>query len=102
GGLPGVTERQGQSYQAEIPCPSFLGIKLDTKVTWMLRMPGDYYARAIEATVTASHPVYVTFSGFDVLKSASNDQTLPVFYALNEERPQGWLTPDQLNATTLL
>lgn len=95
-------ERQGPVFQAEIPCPPYLEIRLNTKATWYIRMPGDYYARTVVGTVTANHPVEITFSGFADLKSASDDQTLPVFYALNEEQPQGWLTPEQLNATSLL
>ncbi len=101
GGRSGLIERQARPIEVEIPCPSFLDVQLNTKVTWFIRMPGDYYARAVDGTVAASHPVYITFSGFDHLKNANNGQTLPVFYALNEEQPQGWLTPDELNATTL-
>lgn len=97
----GIYERHGPVYQAEIPCPPYLEVRLNTKATWFLRMPGDYYGRAIVGTITANHPVEITFSGFGDLKHANSDQTLPVYYALSEEQPQGWLTPEQLNATSL-
>lgn len=80
-----IHERQGPVFHAEIPCPPSLEIKLNTKVTWYLRMPGDYFDRVIEGSVKANHPVIVTFSKFADLKSTSSDHTLPVFYALDED-----------------
>lgn len=97
-----IYERQGNAYYAEIPCPPYLEVRFNTKVTWLLRGSGDYYGQAIKGKVAANHPVEITFSGFGDLKHANSDQTLPVYYALNEEQPQGWLTPEQLNATSLL
>jgi len=75
---------------------------MNTKATWFLRLPGDYYGRALIGTVNASHPVAITFSGFDNPVHANSDQTLPLFFALDEGQPQGWLTPEQLNRTTLI
>src|SRR5690606_8759456 len=67
-----LLEQVGPLVQAEVPCRSYMEIKLDTKVTWFLRMPGDYYGRVIEGTVHASHPVHITFSDFGELQNASN------------------------------
>lgn len=92
----------GPPVLADVLCPSYMEITMNTKMSWFLRMPGDYYALAVDGTVHASYPVAITFSEFGDVTSATNGQSLPVFYALNEERPQGWLTPAQLNATSLL
>ena len=97
-----VVEQTAPPVLADVLCPSYMEVTMDTKMSWFLRMPGDYYALAIDGTVRASQPVVITFSEFDNLTSATNGQRLPVFYALNEERPQGWLTPEQLNVTRLL
>ncbi len=95
----GWSSRYGREVRVEVPCYLFVEIGA-TNVTWYLRKPGDYYIKALEGRVESSHNVVVTFSEFDNLQCAENNQSLPVFYALDTEHPEqdDWMDPQQLNA----
>lgn len=71
------------------------------KVSWYVKKPGDYVAKFLDATVVkASHPITVSFSGFDHLSLEGGvTEKLSVYYAFADGlgNVQTWMSAPELN-----
>ncbi len=73
-----------------------------TNISWFVRKPGDFFIKAVEGSVTASHPITITFSDFNDLCNSNDTKALPIYYALNTEGPDHWIPSIELNNAFLV
>ncbi|HCO98026.1 MAG: Uncharacterized protein XD58_0014 [Thermotoga sp. 50_1627] len=75
------------------------------KINWYVKKPGEYVAEFFTARVIkSSHPIAVTFSGFDDLTlEGGGDDQLPVHYAFADDlfNVESWIGAAELNDVLL-
>jgi len=94
------------------PAPPGMCIEVRAGLHWFVRKPGDFFAKALESTVTVEGDgevdVGVVFSQFaNLRKLPDSDEAIPVLYypTTTPQEPQEddpWISPEVLNQTEMV